>query len=514
MQRVNGWVYAALCILAALPLAMIAYPPIVDFPNHAARLYIACHPADFAGMYEFRLGIIPNLAIDLINLPLCRLATPEHVVLVTIALAQLSICASVWFIRKRLFGDNDLLVLAAPALFLNLVTTMGYVNYLVGIAILFWMLLLLVSRPQASWLTLLVVGTLGGTAIFFAHIFALMFAMIAMSGWFWRGRFAGMGLKGVVLAGLSAIGMFILPLLLVPLAAGAGESGFDVGLSHWSKIRALLAPLYTNIIAPDIIATLIWLSTAIFLVRARSLAIAPMMRGPLLTLSAACIFFPSRLLDAVDVDARLLVSLVFLALASTRFEVQARGRILVLVLALGTLALHTALSIFVWRPMSAQVAEWRAASSILPADAPVFTVEATRGPLMHTTTRMSYAHLMSYATIDRHIFNPYEFTGKGMQPMRAVGKYLPLDTPVGVPLKPDIARLTFAAPTPTPKWLALMGLHHMQYTIEWGNRFPYIVYFHFGKAPNFDPERLRVLTQGSFFSVLTPKTEATARGGH
>ncbi|MEN6542128.1 hypothetical protein [Parvibaculum sp.] len=510
LQRINGWFYAALCVIAALPILTIAYPPIVDFPNHAARLHIACHAADYAGMYEYRLGVIPNLAIDLINLPLCGLVTPERVVLATIALAQLSICASVWFIRKRLFGENDALVLVAPALFLNLVTTMGYANYLVGIAILFWMMFFLLSRPQASWLALLAIGTLGGIAIFFSHIFALMFAMVAMCGWLWHGRFAGMGWRGAALAGLSTVGMFIIPLALVPLAAGSGETGFGVGLSPWSKIRAVLSPLYTNNITLDIIAAVIWSSAMIILLRARAFVVAPAMRGALLALLVACIFLPGRLLDAVDIDARLFTSFIFLALASARLEMQARAREVVAALALGTLVLHTALAILIWRPMSAQVAEWRAASLVLPARASVLTVEATRGPLMYTTTRMSYAHLMSYATIDRHIFNPYEFTGKGMQPMVAVGAYEPLDTPVGVPLKPDIARLTFGPPSPTPKWLALMEQRNMQYTIEWGARFPYIVYFHFGKAPNFDPRRLRLMTQGSFFSVLVPKDSAIA----
>lgn len=59
-----------------------------------------------------------------------------------------------------------------------------------------------------------------------------------------------------------------------------------------------------------------------------------------------------------------------------------------------------------------------------------------------------------------------------------------------------------------------MGLRHPQYTIEWGNRFPYVVYFHFGTAPNFDPARLRMLTQGSFFSVLAPKDDAVLHSGH
>ncbi|KAB7742721.1 hypothetical protein F2P47_00890 [Parvibaculum sedimenti] len=79
-------------------------------------------------------------------------------------------------------------------------------------------------------------------------------------------------------------------------------------------------------------------------------------------------------------------------------------------------------------------------------------------------------------------------------------------------MSPDIARRTFDAPA--PERLALMGLRHIEYTSAWGSHFPYVVYFHFGTAPNFDPARLRVLTQGSFFSVLAPKDDAAMHSGH
>jgi hypothetical protein len=61
--------YVAFCALSLLPFLLIEHPPIVDFANHAARLSLACNAGDPAvdAMYRYSLGLIPNLAADLIN---------------------------------------------------------------------------------------------------------------------------------------------------------------------------------------------------------------------------------------------------------------------------------------------------------------------------------------------------------------------------------------------------------------------------------------------------------------
>src|SRR5688572_26745254 len=53
-------------------------PLAVDFPNHAARLFIECNIGDpaLARMYLVEYSLIPNLAIDLLNQPFCGLVDP------------------------------------------------------------------------------------------------------------------------------------------------------------------------------------------------------------------------------------------------------------------------------------------------------------------------------------------------------------------------------------------------------------------------------------------------------
>jgi len=58
----------AVCVLIA-PLFTIDVPPIVNYPNHLARLYIVANGASdpwISHMYKHKWGIIPNIGIDLL----------------------------------------------------------------------------------------------------------------------------------------------------------------------------------------------------------------------------------------------------------------------------------------------------------------------------------------------------------------------------------------------------------------------------------------------------------------
>src|SRR4051794_19917210 len=74
-STILGVLYFVLCIASLVPFISVPYPPIVDFANHAARLNLACNVRDpfVQAMYEYKLGVIPNLAVDLANLPACQL---------------------------------------------------------------------------------------------------------------------------------------------------------------------------------------------------------------------------------------------------------------------------------------------------------------------------------------------------------------------------------------------------------------------------------------------------------
>lgn len=79
-----AWWLATLCLCAVLvaPLLIVDVPPLLDYPNHLARVFIlASLPRDpvLGQFYAPHWSVIPNLALDLIAPPLIHVL-PVHVV--------------------------------------------------------------------------------------------------------------------------------------------------------------------------------------------------------------------------------------------------------------------------------------------------------------------------------------------------------------------------------------------------------------------------------------------------
>jgi hypothetical protein len=69
-------VYAIAMVIVLIPLTQTLVPPLVDYPNHLAKAYLAANLSDnaqLAEFYEWRLRFVPNLAQDVVMLPLTKL---------------------------------------------------------------------------------------------------------------------------------------------------------------------------------------------------------------------------------------------------------------------------------------------------------------------------------------------------------------------------------------------------------------------------------------------------------
>jgi len=493
----NAAVYILFCVLSVIPFALVAQPPIVDFANHAARLDMACSMADpaVAAMYRYHLGIIPNLAIDLVNVPLCGLMGPSAVLRSVVIVALMAIYGASWFIQRRLFERSNAFLLLMPAISFNLVTTMGYINFLAGIGILMIMIALAIRHDQ-KLRSLLAIGNIGGAILFFCHIFALIIGLIFFFGWFLRGR--PFEVRRVVTASVKTAAMFALPLLLIPFVA---ESGAELAVSYDGKIRMLFALFMAQHSQTDIYGVLLlmplWLAF-----RFGPTTIHPSFRLPLLLVTLYVLIVPNQLMDAVDIDARSFVALAYLMLAAVSPLVRdKRVSSGLMAGAAALIALHLYIAATSWVQFSRNVDEFRNATAILPEHAKVLSSmgDGTRSP---PADRLTYSHLVSYATIDRRIFNPLEFTGVGMQPLSSVAPYAAFDVSAALPYSGNLM-LRLKNPDRALEKKAIK--YHADFAVRWPQHFDYIIYYHFGGKPNFDPDALNLIRNGSFFSILAVK---------
>lgn len=508
--ELNLRVYSLFCLLALLPFLVVEHPPIVDFANHVARMSLSCdiHDPAVSAMYSIKFGLIPNLALDLINWPFCG-AVPPAILLKLIIVGALAVqFAACWAIQKTLFGRTNPLLLFVPAMSLNLVTTMGYINFLVGIAVACTMIALAL-RSQDSRRNLMVIGNVGGIALFFSHIFAFAFTFLFFFGWF----VARAGWRPIALlkACLQVAAMFAVPLLLVPFVESSGQ---PLSLSYSAKLRALMAPFMAQSSLLDFVTGLLILLPLYFLWRSGRASMHPRMRLPLLAVAVYVIAVPSQLQDAIDIDSRTMVALAALLFASLAPTLQgAKAARLLPLLAALPLAFHLLIVASVWQPFSRDVAEFRSAARILPQHASVLSVRskpaAASGAMFGRSAPHTYYHLASYATADRRIFNPLEFTGVGMQPLSSHGRFAALDIPASVPLPTSIAA-DLKQPT-DPDFMAQVQRSSARYAVGWHEKFDYVVHYHFGGEPNFDPATLELVHAGSFFAILRVARSAPAQ---
>ena len=492
--------YVLLCIFSVLPFIMIEQPPIVDFANHAARLFLACNPSNpaVADMYQYRLGIIPNLAVDLVNRPLCGIVSPAGVLRAVTAGSLILIYASLFLIQRKLFGRATAFLLLVPAIALNLVTTMGYINFLSGIAVAMFLIAFWIGREQ-RFKTLVAICNVGGLIIFFCHIFALLFALL----FFFGAMLARTQrtISGVTEAGLRTAALFALPLGLIAFVPSERHGHL---IDYAGKVRLILAPFMTQHAGVGIFGIAL-LAPLYLLVRNRFVEIHPSMRLPLIVLAAFVVAVPSGIQNAVDVDSRILVAVMYLLFAALQPIRQQREVASALAaISMGLAAIQVWTMVAVWQPFSREVAEFRRSTAILPREAKVLSVvetEARQG----TAYPLAYSHLTSYATIDRLIFNPLEFSGVGMQPLSSTAKFAAVDTPAALPFTPQVAR---ALEQPTAKFARHAEEGNAGFALHWPDKFDYVVYYHLGRGRNFDPAVLTEVERGSFFSILKVKKPA------
>ena len=490
-------VYCLLCALSLVPFLWFSEPPITDFANHAARLLIACNASDpaFAAMYHYRFGIIPNLAIDAINLPLCGLFGPSMVLRLVTAASLATIYVSGWVIQRRLFGRPNAFLFLAPAIAFNIVTLMGYINYLAGVAIVCAMVAFAVGRER-SFRSLLLLCNLGGLALFFCHIFALAFGMMVFFGlMLGRERFT---IAGVVRAGFRTLALFALPIVMMGFVPSS-EHGFRVG--YGDKLRALPPLIMSKTFSMRLPG--IALLVAIYLgIRNKAVRLHPALRAPIAIVGLFVLFGPNQIQEGFDVDVRILVALAylgFMALEPTRFERRASA-VLAMVSAF-FIATQLWAAVTIWQPFSRQVDEFRSASVVLPPTTRVLSVVDLGPKFIAWPT--AYIHLTSYATADRHIFNPLDFTGVGMQPLFPTAAYAAIDPGVGALLySADANRL--ADPTPRTE-AAVRHYPPYRFALRWPQHFDYVVHYHFGRPRNFNPAVLTQVRSGSYFTIYKVK---------
>jgi hypothetical protein len=507
-------VYAALSALALAPVLVFSTPNFTDHPNHLARLSVLVGTPDgpLAHVYEPTWALIPNVAVDAIALLLQPWIAPATVLQGAMAMALAGILLAVAGLHRHLFGALTPIVWLACLPVFNVATSMGYVNYLLGSAVaLGGAHLWLAWARKPLWIQALAFNAIG-CVLFFCHVGALVFFGLTVAAFelFPPDPRHRHDLHHVFRVATKGLAGFALPLALVALAERPDHLGV---VSYAEKARMLIAPTYVVPFGAFVL-TFVTLTLVLYeLARSKRLLVAPALRPALIALGLVTLALPSRISFAVDVDARLFVSVVFLAIAALRIDRPTPRRVTVLAATLFVVvAGRSAWIATEWRDWSQELAGFRSAIEVVEPGAALlvagWSLEAPERqcPTARTEPSHVFWHVPSYAVVDRGAFVPTVFTGRGMQPIRAAAAYRHLDTPASTPIPHDLL-LRAARPAEAESIRrSLEAEAGPGYFIGWPRAFDYVVFLHYGCSPKTAFEHLVPITVGSFYTLyrVTP----------
>src|SRR6185436_9981909 len=95
----------AAAVLLVIPLWIVKYPPLLDYPNHLARVFILTHINDpnyqFSQYYTVTFGPYPYLTMDVLLIGLQKLFSILTGGRVILSLCVLSVPLAAWFFVRQ-----------------------------------------------------------------------------------------------------------------------------------------------------------------------------------------------------------------------------------------------------------------------------------------------------------------------------------------------------------------------------------------------------------------------------
>jgi hypothetical protein len=298
-------VFAILLALSCVPLLLTGLPPLLDYPNHLARMYLLPHLPDaaLARYYIVQWAPIPDLAMDGIVPFLARVMPLEWAGKLFIALTFLLLAGGTAAIHRVLFGRWSLWSLAAFLLLYTRLLLWGFMSFLFGCGLALACFAAWIALGRRHWLLRLVLGAVFALAIYLSHLLAFgMYAVMIAAyefGQIWLRR------KRIVAAirDLAIGGAPFLPALALMLQNSS--TGRIIYANPLRKLD-LLFSVFDNYSRPfDVVCFVLIVLAFAFVYWRRWVRLAPAMVLPMLGLVAVYIAMPTQLFTAAGVDRRI-----------------------------------------------------------------------------------------------------------------------------------------------------------------------------------------------------------------
>jgi hypothetical protein len=309
--------FVLLLAIVSAPLFSTVLPPLVDYPNHLARLQLIAGGGN--GFYAVRWAPLPDLAADIVVPALAQAMPLEMAGKLFLAMSFALLAGGTLWLNRITTGRWLMWPLLAFALLYNRSFLWGFINYLFGLGLaLCGIALWLALEERRKWRALAAVAV--ALACFFAHLAAFGVYALAIAGVELSPVIALMrGRRYRDAAGriAAAAAQFVLPaIILLGFAPASPGSPISYG-AFWRKAD-LPFSVFDNYSRPfDVVCFALLVGLLVALAWRRRLAIAPRLGVALIILFAVYLVLPAQILSGSGADHRLPVALFLLLIAAT-----------------------------------------------------------------------------------------------------------------------------------------------------------------------------------------------------
>ncbi len=422
-----------LCAILAAPLLLVDVPPLLDYPNHLARLFLASSGAGdpvLGRMFVSRWAIIPNLAADLIAPPLFLLF-PVHVVgRLLIALGVLLPVLGTVAYHRVVFRESSWWPLASALVAYNAALLLGFLNFVIALGLALLLAAAWIAGRPARPLATVLLTVPGAVLLFVCHLMGLAFFAVLIAtyeaeqawrhGLRWPEIWRRAGAVAVVLA--LPFALFVAS----PFQQAEGELGW---LPLDLKLVQLIFPFLNYDFPLDVATACLVIGFAALCLAMRWGSLRLHSGVALVLLGVLGAVAPFGFKGTMALDARFAIMVGFLTFAGMSPARLPRPVAALAIAGFGCVfAVRMAVLAMNWHGHAADLAQLRAViaavpagatvdvTTVTPAEAPEYWRHAPRGRMLSDGSTLD-AHLPALLLIERRAFWPFLFAEPSQQPI-------------------------------------------------------------------------------------------------
>jgi len=315
------WVWSAFAVLlslSAVPVFSTVLPPLVDYPNHLARMHLLAEGGD--AFYTVHWAVLPNLAEDLIVPPLARVLPLDIVAKLFLVMIFALMAGGVIWLNHVAIGGWRLWPLLGFLFLYNRILLWGFVNYLFGIGVALVGTALWLALERRRWWLRSLSSSLVAFACFLSHIAAFGFYALVILGVealpavaeLRARRWRALGRRIAIVAP-----QFVAPAVLL-LGVQHDTPGGTVSYAGlWRKADLLFSVFDNYDRAFDLACLALFLALISGLVWARRLGMGPRLASAVGIVFAAYLLLPSQMYGGSGADHRLPIAFFLLLIAAS-----------------------------------------------------------------------------------------------------------------------------------------------------------------------------------------------------